>query len=86
MHEREGMQMKKVDGVEYRDDETVHDLGSFELVSVEDGNVRGYSGFSYDIDKLPTYPNLGAFSFAQCQDTGETYFYHKKTRTWNKSQ
>ena len=73
-----------VDGVEYKDGEMIHDLGSFECVSVEPGNVRTYNGFSSDVDKLPTYPNLGAGSMAMCIDNGDTYFYHVKTRTWNK--
>lgn len=76
--------MKVVDGQIYHDGETVHDLGSFECVGVEAGNVRTYNGLSADVGKLPAYPNLGAGSMALCLDTGEAYFYHKKTGSWYK--
>ena len=76
--------MKIIDGWEYREDETVHDLGSWECVGVEAGNVRTYNGLSTDVAKLPTYPNLGAGSIAMCLDTGDAYFYHKKSKTWHK--
>lgn len=76
--------MKIVDGCVYNDDEVIHDLGSFECVGVSDGNVRSYEGLSGDVDKLPTYANLGAGSSAMCLDTGDYYKYHAKTRTWYK--
>ena len=76
--------MKVVDGQIYEDNAPVHDLGSFECVGVEPGNVRTYNGFSSDVDKLPTYPNLGAGSMALCLDNGDTYFYHAKSQTWHK--
>ena len=76
--------MKIIDGQIYYEGDTVHDLGSWECVGVETGNVRTYNGLSADVDKLPTYPDLGAGSMAMCLDTGDAYFYHKKSRTWNK--
>lgn len=78
------MRMIFFDGQKYEKAEDVPDLGSFECVGVEAGNVRTYNGFSSDVGKLPTYPDLGAGSMAMCLDNGDAYFYHAKTKTWNK--
>lgn len=76
--------MKLVDGVLYKDGEEIHDLGSFECVSVEGKNIRNYEGLSKDVGKLPTYDNLEAGSSAFCLDTGDYYKYHAKSKTWYK--
>ena len=74
--------MKVFDGQTYRDDEQVHDLGSFECVSKDDLNQRNYEGLSADVGKLPKYDDLEAGSTAFCLDTGDFYKYHAKTKTW----
>lgn len=71
------------DGQVYQKGDTLHDLGSFECVSV-DGNKRSYAGFSADVGKLPKYDNLGTGSNAQCYDTGDFYYYHAQTKQWYK--
>lgn len=78
------MQMKLVDGQIYEDHEQVHDLGSFECVSVDGKNQRNYEGLSVDATKLPKYDDLEAGSTAFCLDTGDFYKYHAKTKTWYK--
>lgn len=76
--------MKIVDGQVYKDNEPVHDLGSFECVSKEGFNQRNYEGLSADVSKLPKYDDLEAGSTALCLDTGDLYKYHAKTKTWYK--
>lgn len=70
------------DGQTYKKGEAIHDLGSFECVSV-DGKQRNYEGLSYDAPmKLPQYDDLETGSSALCLDTGEYYKYHAPTKTW----
>ena len=76
--------MKVVDGQMYKDEEQVHDLGSFECVATEGKNKRSYEGLSADVNKLPTYDDLEAGSTALCLDTGDFYKYHAKSKTWYK--
>lgn len=61
----------------------IPDLGSLECISV-DGNKRMYQGQSADVGKLPKYDDLGAGSTAIMLDTGDTYMYSAKTKTWYK--
>ena len=75
--------MRVVDGKIYKDDEPVHDLGSFVCTSSE-GRKRHYSGYSADVSKLPTYDNLETDSTAKCLDTGDFYYYYAPTKTWVK--
>ena len=74
--------MKVYDGQIYEDNAPVHDLGSFECTGTE-GNKRFYTGFSADVGKLPKYDDLATDSTAKCLDTGDFYYYHAPTKTWN---
>lgn len=70
-----------VDGQQYSDGETPHDLGSFVCTgTAENDKIRYYEGLSKDVDKLPHYVETG--SSALCLDTGDYYKYCKETDTW----
>jgi len=57
-------------------------LGSFECTETV-YNKRTYMGYSSDIDKLPKNDLIATGSVAMCLDTGDTYIYHKPSKTWN---
>ena len=71
----------RVDGVWYEDMSQAPDLGSIRCTRNE-GMIRHYYGLSADVDKLPTYVETGSSCFMM--DTGELYFYEKKSQTWYK--
>lgn len=71
----------RVDGVWYDDVSQAPDLGSIRCVRNE-GMIRHYYGLSADEDKLPTYVETGSSCFMV--DTGEMYFFEKKSQTWYK--
>lgn len=69
------------DGHTYHAGDTIPSLGTVECIKVE-GNKRFYNFLSTDLDKLPTYDDLGAGSYALATDTSELYIYEKSTKTW----